>query len=402
MTLPVTLAEIEGAADAIRDNVVETPFPRAVTISEITGADVALKLETFQFTASFKERGALNRLLKIPEAERSLGVVAASAGNHAQGVAYHARRLGIPVTIVMPETTPFSKITRTKTLGADVVLRGGCFADSYAAAVQLSSKSGATFVPAFDDAAIIAGQGTIALEMLDVRPDLDVIVVPIGGGGLISGIAIAAKARKPSIAVIGVQSEAYPSMLVALGRATTIPGGSTVAEGIAVEQSGALTREIVSALVDDVLTVTDSAIEQAMGLYLEIEKVVVEGAGAASLAALLEHESVFRRRRCGLVVSGANVDLRVLSSVIMRSLARSGRIVRLRIEIADQPGVLARITAVIGEERGNIIDVTHRRDLPGVALRDAMLEVSVEIRDRSHAEVIVAALRAAGYTVEVA
>lgn len=402
MTLPVTIAEIEEAAGAIRGQVVDTPFPQAVTLSEITGADVALKLESLQFTASFKERGALNRLLQIPDAARKRGVVAASAGNHAQGVAHHARRLGIHATIVMPETTPFSKISRTETLGATVLLRGECFADAYAAAVLLAEESRATFVPAFDDPAIIAGQGTIALEMLDARPDLDVIVVPIGGGGLISGIAIAAKSRKPSIEVIGVQSEAYPSMLVALGRATLIPGGPTVAEGIAVEHAGTLTREIVAAMVDDVCVVSEQAIEQAMGLYLEIEKIVVEGAGAASLAALLEHGNRFCGRRCGLVVSGANADLRVLSSVIMRSLARSGRIVRLRIEIPDQPGALARITAVIGEERGNIIDVAHRRDLPGVPLRDAMLEVSVETRDRSHAETIVAALRAAGYNVDIA
>ena len=402
MTLPVTIADIEKAAAAIRGHVVDTPFPRAVTLSEITGADVALKLESFQFTASFKERGALNRLLQIPAQARAGGVVAASAGNHAQGVAHHARRLGIPVTIVMPETTPFSKITRTEALGATVRLRGGCFADAYAAAVQLAEESEATFVPAYDDAAIIAGQGTIGLEMLDARPDLDVVVVPVGGGGLISGIAIAAKARKPSIEVIGVQSADYPSMLAALGRTTVIPGGPTVAEGIAVEAAGTLTRTIVAALVDDLCVVGEEAIEEAMGLYLEIEKIVVEGAGAASLAALLEHGDRFRGRRCGLVVSGANVDLRMLSSVIMRALARSGRIVRLRIEIPDQPGVLARITAVIGEARGNIIDVTHRRDLPGVPLRDAILEVSVETRDRSHAETIVAALRAARYSVEVA
>ncbi len=402
MTLPVTIADIEAAAETIHGQVVATPFPSAITLSEITGADVALKLESFQFTASFKERGALNRLLGIPADARAKGVVAASAGNHAQGLAHHARRLGIPATIVMPETTPFSKITRTEMLGATVVLRGEGFADAYDEATRLAEESGATFAPAFEDAAIIAGQGTVALEMLDERPDLDVIVVPVGGGGLISGIAIAAKARNPHVEIVGVQTETYPTMLAALGRTESVPGGPTIAEGIAVEEAGTMTREIVATLVDDLLVVTEQAIEEAMSLYLEIEKIVVEGAGAASLAALLEHPDRFRGRRCGLVVSGANVDLRVLSSVILRALARSGRIVRLRVEIPDRPGVLGTIAHVIGAERGNIIDVAHRRDLPGVPLRDAILEVSVETRDRSHADRIVAALHTAGYPVTTA
>lgn len=402
MALPVTIDDVEAAAVAIRGQVVDTPFPRAITLSEITGADVALKFEPFQFTASFKERGALNRLLQIPPDAKARGVVAASAGNHAQGVAHHARGLGIPTTIVMPESTPFTKITRTEMLGATVVLQGEGFVDAYVAAVALAEDTGATFIPAFDDPAVIAGQGTVALEMLDARPDLEVIVVPVGGGGLISGIAVAAKARNHAIEIVGVQSESYPAMLAALGRTATVPGGPTVAEGIAVEEVGALTREIVAALVDDLLVVGEQAIEEAMSLYLEIEKVVVEGAGAASLAALVEHGERFRGRRCGLVVSGGNVDLRVLSSVILRALARSGRIVRLRVEIPDRPGVLARIAHVIGEERGNIIDVTHRRDLPGVPLRDAILEVSVETRDRAHADEIVATLRAAGFPVYVA
>ncbi len=402
MALSVTIDAVEAAAVAIHGQVVDTPFPRAITLSEITGADVALKFESFQFTASFKERGALNRLLQIPPDAKARGVVAASAGNHAQGVAHHARRLGIPTTIVMPESTPFTKITRTEMLGAAVVLQGEGFVDAYAAAVALAKDTGATFIPAFDDPAVIAGQGTVALEMLEARPDLEVIVVPVGGGGLISGIAVAAKARNPGIEIVGVQSESYPGMLAALGRTATVPGGPTVAEGIAVEEAGTLTREIVAALVDDILVVGEQSIEEAMSLYLEIEKVVVEGAGAASLAALIAHGDRFRGRRCGLVVSGGNVDLRVLSSVILRALARSGRIVRLRVEIPDRPGVLARIAHVIGEERGNIIDVTHRRDLPGVPLRDAILEVSVETRDRAHADEIVATLRAAGFPVYVA
>ncbi|MCZ7535086.1 MAG: threonine ammonia-lyase [Acidimicrobiia bacterium] len=402
MTLPVTISDVEAAAAAIRGQVVETPFPRASTLSEITGADVALKLESFQFTASFKERGALNRLLKIPADARSRGVIAASAGNHAQGVAHHAGRLGIPATIAMPETTPFSKITRTEMLGAEVLLRGETFADSYGVAQHLAEESGATFVPAFDDPAIIAGQGTVALEMLGARPDLEVIVVPVGGGGLISGVATVAKAVAPAVEVIGVQTETYPTMLAALGRAGSVPGGPTIAEGIAVEDVGALTREIVAALVDDIVVVSEQRVEEAMSLYLEIEKIVVEGAGAASLAALLAHPDRFRGRRCGLIVSGANVDLRVLSSVILRALARSGRIVRLRVEIPDRPGALAGVAQVVGAERGNIVDVAHHRDLPGVPLRDAILGVSVETRDRAHADAIVASLTAAGYPVTTA
>lgn len=397
--LPVTIRDVEAAADAIRGGVVETPFPRARTLSGITGADVALKFESFQFTASFKERGALNRLLQIPEADRARGVVAASAGNHAQGVAFHARRLGIPATVVMPETTPFTKVTRTEVLGARVVLAGSSFSEAQTEATAIVAREGSTLVPAFDDPYVIAGQGTVALEMLDERPDLEVLVVPVGGGGLISGMAVAAKARRPDIEIVGVQAEAYPGMLVALGRVERWPGDTTIAEGIAVKEPGAMCTRIVTELVDDLVAVSEPAIEKAMSLYLEIEKAVVEGAGAASLAALLEYPGRFRGRRCGLVVSGGNVDLRELSSVILRALATSGRIVRLRLEIPDRPGVLAAVATIIGEARGNIIEVTHRRDLPGVALRDAILELSVETRDRGHADELVERLRAAGYAV---
>lgn len=402
VTLPVTIREVEEAAAAIRGGVTETPFSRARTLSGITGADVALKFESFQFTSSFKERGALNRLLHIPEAERPKGVVAASAGNHAQGVAYHARRLGIPATIVMPETTPFGKVAATEVLGARVVLVGEGYGEAYEEALAIAAREGATLVPAFDDPYVIAGQGTVALEMLEQRPDVEVIVVPVGGGGLVSGMAIAAKAKRPEVEVVGVQAETYPGMLLALGRIDSCPGGTTIAEGIAVKEPGATCARVVEELVDDLLVVSEAAIEKAMSLYLEIEKVVVEGAGAASLAALLEHPGRFRGRPCGLVVSGGNVGLRELSSVILRALATSGRIVRLRLEIPDRPGMLAAVAEIVGETRGNIIDVTHRRDLPGLALRDAILELSVETRDRDHADELVERLRAAGYAVTIA
>ncbi len=401
VSLPVTAADVAAAAERIRGAVIETPCSASRTLSEITGADIALKLENFQYTASFKERGARNFLLGLDPAHRANGVVAASAGNHAQGVAHHARLLGIDATIVMPAGTPFTKITRTETLGAHVVLAGPTLTEATTEAKAWAQRTGATIVPPFDDAAVIAGQGTVALEMIAARPDLEVLVVPVGGGGLLAGMAVAVKHARPDIEIVGVQSERYASMLHALGRAGVTAGGTTVAEGIAVTEPGHLTSEIVGALADDLLVVREESIEEAIGHYLEIEKVVVEGAGAASLAAVLEHGDRFAGRRVGLVVSGGNIDLRVLSSVILRALARSGRLVRLRLEIMDQPGTLASVATIVGAAGGNIIDVSHHRDLPGVPLKDAVLEVSIETRDRAHAESIVAALREQGFIVGV-
>jgi threonine dehydratase len=395
----VTAADVEQAARAIRGAVVETPTAHSRTLSEITGAEVWCKFENFQFTASFKERGACNFLLQLPADQRAGGVVAASAGNHAQGVAYHARRLGIAATIVMPEDTPFSKVTGTQRLGATVVLEGANYPDAFAAAQRIAAQQHATIVPAFDDAAIIAGQGTVALELLDAAPELDAIVVPVGGGGLIAGIAIAAKHRRPGIEIVGAQSEQYPGMATALGLHSPGRGGPTIAEGIAVLEPGALTREIARELVDDIMVVPEETIERALALALEIEKVVVEGAGAAALAAVLEHTDRFRGRRVGVVLSGGNIDLRVLASVILRALARSGRLVRLRIEVADRPGVLAAVAEVIARESGNIVDVEHRRDLPGVALKSTLLEVSVETRDANHSNDLVHALEVHGFPV---
>jgi threonine dehydratase len=400
--LPVTAADVDAAAARIRSAIVETPCSVSRTLSQITGAEVVLKFENLQYTASFKERGARNFLLGLDEDARAKGVVAASAGNHAQGVAHHARLLGIDATIVMPRVTPFTKVTRTETLGAHVVLHGESLTEATTEAAAIAVRTGATPVPAFDDPAVIAGQGTVALEMLAARPDLEVLVVPVGGGGLISGMAVASKAARPDVEIIGVQSERYASMARALGHTVEPPGGTTIAEGIAVTEPGRITTEIVAELVDAMLVVREESIEEAVSLYLEIEKTVVEGAGAASLAAVLEHRERFAGRRVGLVVSGGNIDLRVLSSVILRALARSGRLVRLRLEIMDRPGMLASVATIIGNAGGNIIDVSHHRDLPGVPLKDAVLEVSLETRDRAHADAIVASLRERKFVVTVA
>jgi threonine dehydratase len=401
--LAVNLGDVESAAERIGDAIVRTPTSRSRTLADITGArSVWLKLENLQFTASFKERGARNFLLSLSDDARARGVVAASAGNHAQGVAYHASLLGIPATIVMPAATPFTKVTNTVCHGARVELEGDAFPESLVVAQDLAHNTGATFVPAFDDPLIIAGQGTVGLEMLADAPGLDVLVVPVGGGGLISGIATAVHGLRPDVEVFGVQVDAYAGMVHALHGGPMPVGGTTIAEGIALLDPGVLTTEIVRALVADVVTVPESRIEEAIGLALEIEKTVLEGAGAAALAALLEHPERFADRAVGVVCSGGNIDLRVLSSVILRALARSGRIVRLHVEVADRPGVLATIAGVVGAAGGNIVDVAHRRDLPGVALKSARLEVSVETRDADHAEAIISALIAAGFHVESA
>jgi threonine dehydratase len=399
---PLTLAEIEDAAETLGDAVICTPTSPARTLSEITGAEVWLKFENLQFTGSFKERGARNFLAHLSPEARATGVVTASAGNHAQGVAYHAQLLGIPATVVMPADTPFAKVSNTELLGARVVLEGDSYAAAFAAAQRIGTESGATFVPAFDDPRVVAGQGTVGLELLRQAPRLDAVLVPVGGGGLIAGIAIAVKALAPDMRVVGVQIEGYPAMSHALGRAPAPVGGPTIAEGIAVFEPGVLTREIVRELVDDLLVVSERGVEAAIALGVEIEKTVLEGAGATGLAALLEHGDEFRSRRVGVVLSGGNIDARVLTSVLLRALARSGRLVRLRIEVTDRPGTLAKVAQLIGDARANIVDVAHHRDLPGVALKRTILEVSVETRDRNHAEAIVTALRNDGFPVEVA
>jgi threonine dehydratase len=398
--LPVSSADVAAAAATIQGSVLTTPMAPSHTLSEITGARVWLKFENLQFTGSFKERGARNFLAHLSPDDRARGVVAASAGNHAQGVAHHAHLLGIEATIVMPADTPFTKVSNTAHLGARVVQAGSGYAGAYAEAVRISIDTGATLVPAFDDPFVIAGQGTIGLEIANQTDALDAVLVPVGGGGLISGIATALHECWPQTRVVGVQVEGYPSMVHALGRGPAATGGSTVAEGIAVMEPGEMTRTIVAALVEDVVVVSEQRIEEAIALGVEIEKTVLEGAGAAGLAALLEYPERFRGARVGIVLSGGTIDARVLTSVLLRALARSGRLVRLQIEVFDRPGVLATISNVIGARGGNIVDVTHHRDLPGVALKNAVLEVSLETRDRAHADEIIVAIEGAGFRVE--
>jgi threonine dehydratase len=360
-----------------------------------------LKFETLQFTASFKERGALNKILTLTEQERGRGVITVSAGNHAQAVAHHCRRLGIRATVVMPRHTPFSKVTRTEELGADVILEGNGFTEACAAADALQARKGLTFVHPFDDPAVMAGQGTLALELLDDFPALDALVVPIGGGGLIAGCAVAAKARKPEIRMIGVQTASFPGMKAALEGTEAKPDRQTIADGIAVKSPGRLTRAVTAALVDEIVLVNEDAIERAICALVEIEKVVVEGAGAVALAAVAAYPQLVAGQRVGLVLSGANIDSRALAGCLLRGLVRDGRIARLSIEMEDVPGNLARVAAVIGEAGGNILEVLHQRLSADVSLRYAALDIEIETRDRQHTERIVEQLTRAGFAVTV-
>jgi len=397
-----TIYDIRAAARAIHGAVERTPTRHSDTLSRITGADVHLKFENLQFTASFKERGALNKLLSLSAEEQKRGVAAMSAGNHAQGVAYHAGRLGIPVTIVMPEGTPFTKVKHTKDFGARVLLVGPTLSESFARATEIARDEGLTFVHPYDDPVVIAGQGTVALEMLaDAKEPLDVLVVPIGGGGLISGIALAAKAINPAIEIIGVQTQAYPSMYDAFKNANLPSAGQTIAEGIAVKEPGELTRQIVRAHVKDILLVDEGQIEQALAALLEIEKTVVEGAGAAAYAAVVENKERFTGRKVGIVLSGGNIDMRLLSNVILRELSREGRILSLEVMIEDRPGLLARIATLVGEAGGNILEVSHNRMMTDTPVKSAYLGMVVEARDATHGEEIRACLRNAGFTLRV-
>jgi threonine dehydratase len=397
MASTVTIDDIRKAEAQLSGVIVETPTVHSRTLSAIAGCDIVLKLENLQYTGSFKDRGALIKLLSLGAAERKAGVIAVSAGNHAQGVAYHAERLGIPATIVMPEGTPFVKVRHTEAFGARVVQRGEGFAEAAAFAAELRVKEGLVLVHPYDDPHIIAGQGTIALEMIDADPALDALVVPIGGGGLIAGIAVAAKAFRPSIEVIGVETELYPSMYQAIRGLPPTSGGQTIAEGIAVKKPGELTKPIVAALVADILLVGESAIERAVQLLLEIEKTVAEGAGAAPLAAVLAHRERFAGKRVGLVVTGGNIDSRLLASVLLRGLIRDGRIVRLRVETRDVPGALGQVARLIGEKGGNIVEIYHQRLFYDVPVKLAEIDVVLETRDARHVEDIIAVLRAAGF-----
>ena len=397
---PVTIDDIRAAARLIHGQVERTPTRHSDTLSRITGAEVHLKFENLQYTASFKERGALNKLLSLTEEERRRGVAAMSAGNHAQGVAYHAGRLGIPVTIVMPLTTPFTKVKHTKDFGARVILDGATLSESYARALTVAKDEGLTFVHPYDDVRIIAGQGTVALEMLaDAEEPLDTLVVPIGGGGLISGVSIAAKAINPNIQIYGVQTRAYPSMYDNMKSANLPSAGQTIAEGIAVKDPGKITREIVRANVHDILLVDEPQIEQALAALLEIEKTVVEGAAAAAYAAVLDNKQLFHGRKVGIVLSGGNIDMRLLSNVILRELAREGRLLSLEVEIEDRPGLLARVATLVGEAGGNILEVSHNRMMTDMPVKSATLGMVVEARDQDHANEIRKALTDAGFTL---
>jgi threonine dehydratase len=395
-----TLDDIRAAAERIKGAVIRTPMMKSRTLSEIADAEVWLKFENLQFTAAYKERGALNKLLQLSDEERSRGVVAASAGNHAQAVAYHGRRLGIPVTIVMPVSTPMMKVTQTEGHGAQVVLFGERFDDAHAHARELEAEKGYVFVHPFDDVAIMAGAGTVALEMLEDAPELDTLVIPIGGGGLISGVATAAKALKPGIRVIGVEAELYPSMKNVVEGGNGEIGGDTLAEGIAVKEPGQLTRAIITDLVDRIDLVGENDLEHAVSMLVNIEKTVVEGAGAAGLAAILADPERFRGRKIGTTLCGGNIDSHLLANVLVRELVRCGRIARLRIAAQDRPGALAAITAKFFECGVNILETNHQRVFSRRPAKDTVIEVECEARDARAIDTLVDHLEEAGFHVD--
>jgi len=396
---PITLRDIETAAERIAGAVEVTPARHSRILSGIAGADVFLKFENLQFTASFKERGALNKLLSLSDDERRRGVIAMSAGNHAQGVAYHAGRLGVPATIVMPEGTPFTKVKHTREFGAQVVIEGATLSDSHATAQKLAEKNGLVLIHPYDDPLVIAGQGTTALEFFAQVPELDTLAIPVGGGGLISGMAIAARAIKPGVRIYGAECKLYPAMHNVLTGDDLPCGGQTIAEGIGVKDPGTITRAIIANLVENILLVEESAIEAAVVRLLEIEKTLAEGAGAAALAMVLASPAIFRGRKVGIVISGGNIDMRLLSNVILRELAREGRILSLNIAIEDRPGLLARVSNTIGEAGGNILEVSHNRLMTGASAKSADLGLVVEARDSAHAAEIIASLQQAGFEV---
>jgi len=397
----VTAEDIRAAGRTIAGEVMRTPLVAAPRLSEILGCELYLKLENQQYTGSFKDRGALNKLKSLTAEQAKYGVIAMSAGNHAQGVAYHARRLGIPATIVMPEFAPFTKVERTKQLGARVVLLGDTLDASAVAAREIADEENLTFVHPYDDPKIVAGQGTIGFEMLEDQPELDIIVVPIGGGGIISGIAIAAKSVKPEIEMIGVEAELFPSMYQAVNELAPSAGGQTLADGIAVKNPGALTRPIIEELVEDILLVDEALIETAVHVLVEQQKIVAEGAGAAGVAALMKEKERFAGRKVGVVICGGNIDVRLLSWVLTRGLVRDGRMVRLRIGIIDRPGVLANVARLIGETGGNIIEVYHQRLFYDVPAKQADVDAVIETRNAEHVHEIIAALEAGGFPTRV-
>ena len=397
--MTVSFDDIRAARRAIAGSVIETPTVHSPKLSDMLGADIVLKLENLHYTASFKERGALNCLLGLGEAERAAGVIAMSAGNHAQAVAHHARRLGIAATIVMPENTPFQKVANTEAFGASIVLKGNDLAESGAFAVAEAEKRGLFLVHPYENERVIAGQGTVALEMLEAVPDLDMLAVPVGGGGLIAGCILAAREFNPRIEVVGVQTARCPAMLAAIGGSDLEIRADTLAEGIAVKRPGRMTREIIAGAGTDILLVEEGEIESAIMLLAEAEKLVVEGAGAATLAAILAHPGRFAGRRVGAVVSGGNIDPRLLAGVLMRGLVRLGRLVRLRVEIEDLPGRLAGLTRAVGRLGGDIVEVEHQRWFHDVPARRTLIDLLVEVRSPGEAQRLVDGLEGEGYGV---
>lgn len=397
----IDIASIQTARENLRGQVLKTPFTLSRTLSDIFGAEIWLKFENLQFTASFKERGALNRMLTLSEDERRAGVVAVSAGNHAQGVAYHAQRMGVPAVIVMPRFTPTVKVANTRRFGAEVVLAGDTFDDAKAHGYELAKQRGLIMIHPYDDEAVIAGQGTVALEMLEDQPQLDMLVIAIGGGGLISGIATAAKALKPGIEIIGVQTERFPAMYAAVKGVSMPQGQYTIAEGIAVKSPGGLTQPIVSRLVDDIELVSEADIEHAIVVLLEIEKTVVEGAGAAGLAALLRAQEAgserFKGKRIGLVLTGGNIDPLMLGELIERGMVRAGRLARIRVDLRDLPGALAHATKLIADAQANITEVHHQRAFTSLPVRNVEVDFVLQTRGPEHIQEVIDILNAAGF-----
>ena len=396
----LTLDDVRAAAARIKGAVVRTDCDHSQTLSDITGAQVWLKFENLQFTAAYKERGALNALLHLNEEQRQRGVIAASAGNHAQGLSYHGTRLGIPVTIVMPRPTPTVKVMQTEQVGGKVVLHGESFDDAYAHARQLEGELGLTFVHPFDDPLIAAGQGTVALEMLEDVPDLDTLIIPVGGGGLASGMGTAARALRPDIRLIGVEAELFPSMYNRLKGTQYPSGGDTLAEGIAVKEPGEFTSKVLAGLLDEFLLVSEAQIETALALLLQIEKTVVEGAGAAGLAAVMAHPEHFKGRKVGIVLTGGNIDTRLLANVLLRDLARSGRLARLRLTLQDRPGALFKVMEEFNRHNVNIIEIYHQRIFTHLPAKGLITDIECEARDKDQLDKLVRALREKGYEVD--
>jgi len=395
----LTLADVRAAAGRIAGKVVRTPTLHSRTLSEIAGCEIWIKFENQQFTAAYKERGALNALLLLPEEQRRRGVIAASAGNHAQGLSYHGRSLGVPVTIVMPRTTPMVKVMQTESVGGTVVLEGETFDQAYAHARRLEQELGLAFVHPFDEPAVAAGQGTVALEMLEDVPEIDTLVIPVGGGGLATGMGTAARGLNPAIKLYGVEAQLFPSMYNLLKGADYPIGGDTLAEGIAVFEPGRFTSRSLAGLLDDFLLVTESEMESALALLLQIEKTVVEGAGAAGLAAVLANREIFAGRKVGIVLSGGNIDTRLLANVLLRDLARSGRLARLRLTLQDRPGALFKVMEEFNAHTINIIEIWHQRIFTHLPAKGLITDIECEARDRDQLEALVASLRAKGYDV---